>query len=214
MNCIICQSDTKELVHPDNGQVFHECLSCHFIKKNSTHHLTSEKELEQYEHHENSIDDPRYVAFFEKFLDAAVFPFTDEGREGLDFGSGPEPVLAQLLKRDYGYNMTIYDLFYSLEETYRNKTFDLITTTEVVEHIPDPLPIFLELKDLMKEDSILAVMTLFQPKDEKEFWNWHYIRDFTHISFFTPEAMRIISEKAGLEIIYCDNHRYTTFRKK
>ena len=214
MQCRICQNDTRELVHPSNGQVFHECLNCHFISKDPAFYLDSEKEFEVYERHENSIEDPRYVAFFEKFLNAAVLPFVSEGKKAFDFGSGPSPVLAQLLERDYGYNVAIYDLYYAPERTYPGQKFDLITTTEVVEHIPEPLDTFAELTTLMKEDSILAVMTLFHPKDDSKLWGWHYIRDFTHISFFTPEAMQIIADKVGLEVVYCDDYRYTTFKLK
>lgn len=214
MQCRICQHDTKRLEHPSNGQVFHECVNCRFISKDPAFYLSSEKEFKQYEQHENSIEDPRYVAFFEKFLQAAVFPFVIEGRKALDFGSGPSPVLAQLLERDYGYDVTIYDLFYEPETVYQNQTYDLITSTEVMEHIPDPLETFRELETLMKADTVLAVMTLFHPKDINELWGWHYIRDFTHISFFTPEAMQIVADTVGFELVYCDDYRYTTFKLK
>lgn len=214
MHCRICQHDTKRLEHPSNGQVFHECVNCQFIFKDPKFYLTSEKEFKQYEQHENSINDPRYVAFFEKFLQSAVFPFVSDGKKALDFGSGPSPVLAQILERDYDFDVTIYDLFYEPDTDYKNQTYDLITTTEVMEHIPDPLETFKELKTLMKEDTILAVMTLFHPEDEEKLWGWHYIRDFTHISFFTPEAMQIVADKVGLELVYCDDYRYTTFKLK
>lgn len=213
MTCIICSGLTRELVNPSDGQFFYECLYCHFIKKDPKHYLSEKKEFEQYEHHENSIEDPKYVEFFEKHLHAAVFPFVGEGKKAFDFGSGPSPVLAHLLERDYGYDMTIYDLFYSPEKRHEGKTFDLITTTEVVEHIPDPIETFKELKGLMKDDGILSVMTLFHPIDEKTFWEWHYTRDYTHILFFTPEAMQAIADKVGLEVIYSDDFRYTTFKK-
>ncbi|WP_423190254.1 class I SAM-dependent methyltransferase [Alkalibacterium sp. f15] len=214
MQCKICQHETRELVHPGNGQLFHECLNCQFIFKNPAFYLSSEKEFEQYEHHENSIEDTRYVAFFEKYLQAAVLPFVSDGKKAFDFGSGPSPVLAQILERDYDYHVTIYDLFYAPEKTYENQLYDVITTTEVMEHIPDPIETFKELKTLMKADAILVVMTLFHPKDDNKLWGWHYIRDFTHISFFTPEAMQILADKIGLEVIYCDDQRYTTFKLK
>lgn len=40
-------------------------------------------------------------------------------KSGLDFGSGPSPVLAMIMERDYGFDMDIYDLFYSPEKPYR-----------------------------------------------------------------------------------------------
>lgn len=214
MLCRICQSETKECVHPDNGHVFHDCLNCRFVSKDPGDYLSPEKEFDQYEQHENSIHDPSFVAFFERFLQAAVFPYVSDGKKAFDFGSGPSPVLAQLLERDYEYDVTIYDLFYAPEKTYKDKTFDVITTTEVMEHVPDPIEVFKELKAVMKEDSILAVMTLFRPDDSEAFFEWPYLCDFTHISFFTPKAMQIAADKIGLEVIYCDDSRYTTFKLK
>lgn len=42
---------------------------------------------------------------------------------------------------------------------------------------------------------------------------WHYVRDLTHVSFFMLKTMKIIGEKLGLDIIYSDHHRYTTFKR-
>ncbi|WP_027108016.1 class I SAM-dependent methyltransferase [Lacticigenium naphthae] len=215
MNCKICQSPTIEKVDPHHGTVFHECSACLFISRDSTAYISQEEEFQIYENHNNSIDDPRYVDFFMKFLTAAVFPYLkNDQRQALDFGSGPSPVLAQLMERDFEFLYTLYDKFYEPDPHYSNQKYDLITTTEVVEHIADPIPIFKELTSLLKEDGIFAVMTLFHKKDPEKFFGWHYMRDLSHVSFFTPEAMEIIAEKCGLQIIYCDNYRYTTFKKK
>lgn len=214
MQCIICEHVTHILQHPKARSKYHACSTCGFISKDSDYHVSMEEEFKVYETHENSIEDERYVAFFEKFLNAAVFPFVNGGKEAFDFGSGPSPVLAELMERDYGYDYTIYDKFYAPEKRYTGKKFDLITSTEVMEHIANPYPVFEELSDLLKEDSIFSVMTLFPPKDNENFFSWRYMRDETHLSFYTPKVMEILAEKVGLLIIYCDDYRYTTFKKK
>ena len=214
MHCIICEKSTYPIKHPNLETTYHVCSFCGFISKDKTFHLTDNQEFQLYELHENSIDDEKYVAFFESFLQEAVLPFTNKGKEALDFGSGPSPVLAQLMERDYGYDCTIYDKFYAPTTNYHAKKYDLITSTEVMEHIENPLPVFKEFKDLIKDDGIISVMTLFSPNIDENIFGWHYLRDSTHISIFTPKSMNIIAEKIGLEIIYCDNIRYTTFRKK
>lgn len=213
MQCAICKCQTISMRHPTTKHLFHFCPNCEFIQKDASHYLTDQEEFIQYEFHENSIDDPNYVAFFEKFLNKAVFPYVPKGKRGLDFGSGPSPVLSQLMERDYGYDFTIYDKFYAPDSLYTSKTYDLITSTEVIEHIEDPLAVFKKWVSLMKEDAILSVMTLLHPEKEEDFWNWFYIRDLTHISFFSARTMAVVAERVGLEIIYCDNNRYTTFRK-
>ena len=100
MRCIICDHSTNILLHPTLKTRYHACSACGFISKDANDYISSEEEFSVYENHENSIEDERYVAFFEKFLHEAVFPFVNEGKQAFDFGSGPSPVLAQLMERD------------------------------------------------------------------------------------------------------------------
>lgn len=174
--------------------------------------VAPEAELQIYNNHNNSIDDPRYVAYFKRFLDDAVIPFCGGGRKGLDFGSGPSPVLAEILERDYGYSMDIYDLFFASDRVYEDKRYDLVTSTEVVEHLENPMDHFQLFRNLLKEDGLLAIMTQFHPKDDDEFMEWHYIRDKSHISFYTPKTMAIIGKLIGLKIVYTDDIRYTSYK--
>ncbi|WP_343184988.1 class I SAM-dependent methyltransferase [Anoxynatronum sibiricum] len=190
---------------------YHVCEQCDFIFKEAADIINSDEELRIYNCHQNSIHDPRYVAYFERFLKDAVFPHMNYGRNGLDFGSGPSPVLAQLLERDHGYNMDVYDLFYAPEKVYVGKRYDLITSTEVVEHMRDPMEYFQLFRTLLKPDGILAVMTLFHRNDTNHFLNWHYVRDRSHISFYTPKTMQYMAEKTGLKMIHTNLERYTTF---
>ena len=210
--CKICGSSTREIHHPMFGN-YHHCLVCDFISKDKDFIVTPKEEFEMYENHNNSIDDPRYVEFFYKFLNRAVFDYVGEGKEGFDFGSGPSPVLAQILEEYHGYRMDIYDLFYATDKSYVGKRYDLITSTEVVEHLEDPMPYFKLFAELLKDDGILAIMTLFHIKDQEDFKEWHYIRDHTHISFYTRKTFEYIAKVVGLKIIYNNNERYITLGK-
>jgi hypothetical protein len=176
--------------------------------------LTPEEERWVYDQHCNSLDDPAYVAYFKRFIDSAVIDFAGKGRNGLDFGSGPSPVLSAILERDYGFSMDSYDLFYAPDKIYQNKKYDLITSTEMVEHLQDPLRYFKRFKSLLDENGLLAVMTLFHPDEDLDFLNSHYVRDKTHISFFSLKTMVRISELIGLDIVYTDQKRYISFRTK
>ena len=207
--CIICGSSTRVIHHPKIAD-FHHCPTCDFIAKDKQHLISKQEEFEIYERHHNSIDDPVYVEYFNRFLLDAVFPFVQVGKQGFDFGSGPSPVLAQILKRDHDYQMDIYDLFYAPSKTYIDKQYDLITATEVIEHLADPLKTFRILAQLLKPNGILAIMTLFHHNDDKTFLTWHYIRDHSHISFYTPKTMEYIAEQVGLKMIYTNDLRYTT----
>ena len=210
--CKICGSETEGFHHEKFGMIFHQCRGCSFIWKDSSVHVGPEEEFEIYETHNNSIHDEKYVRYLKDFVDAAVIPFIGGGGKGLDFGSGPVPVLSTILERDYGFSMDIFDKFYATEKVYSDKSYDLIISTEVVEHLDDPLKYFRLFKGLLEDDGVLAIMTLFHPEDRESFLDWFYIRDQSHISFYTPRTFEVISEKLGLDFIYTDNHRYSTFR--
>lgn len=211
MKCKICGSETEKIYHPRWGHKYHYCKYCDFIAKDESELISQEEELQIYNQHNNSIEDPKYVAYFYKFLKEAVFEYTSEGKSGFDFGSGPSPVLAELLKKNHGYTMDIYDKFYSTQKVYLNQKYDLVTATEVVEHLTNPVEYFELFAGLLKEKGVLSVMTLFHKCDEEHFWNWHYIRDKSHISFYTSKTMQTIAEQVGLKVIYTNDIRYTTF---
>ena len=102
-------------------------------------------------------------------------------------------------------------MLFRSDKVYLGKHYDLITTTEVVEHLQDPLEYFRLFSKLLKPDGVLAVMTLFHQNDQAHFLNWHYIRDRSHISFYTAKTMKYIASQVGLKVIYSNNKRFTTF---
>lgn len=148
-----------------------------------------------------------------KFIDGAVAKYVNvENVQCLDFGSGPQPVLAELLEREFGWTVDVYDKFYAPEKVYEGRVYDLITATEVVEHLSDPLQYFKLFKELLQSNGILSVMTLLHPGKD-DFITWSYINDPSHISFVSVKTLEVISGIVGLEILYCDNIRYATFSR-
>jgi len=211
--CKICAASTKELIHPSTDQRFYRCEQCDFVFKSEIHYLSANDALKEYDLHTNSIEDSSYVDYFKRFIDSAVVGYVTIGRKGLDFGSGPSPVLAKILERDYGFDMDIYDLFYAPEKVSQDRRYDLITSTEVVEHLADPLAFFKFARDHLREDGLLAVMTLFHPEEDEAILKSHYLRDMTHISFLSLKTMKTVAALTGLEVVYTDHKRYTAFRK-
>ncbi len=212
-SCRVCGHLTTEWTHLRMAAKYFYCNHCEFISKDETMRVTPEEAFAIYNTHKNSIDDQRYVSYFQKFLKAAVFPFSNGNKNGFDFGSGPDPVLAQLLTRDYGYEMDIYDLYYAPDRLYTGKTYDLITSTEVAEHIPEPLNYFRQLKSLLTDTGTLAIMTQFHQNNALHFSDWHYARDKSHISFYTEKTMKTIAQKIGLKVVFTNHTQYTTFVK-
>lgn len=218
--CKICSREIVELIEPVKGKRYYYCMQCSFIGLAEEYYLSLERERERYLLHQNSWHDERYVAMFEQFMQKSIFPFHDHIRAALDFGSGPQPVLARCLS-GHGIEVDIYDIYFASEQVYLHRTYDLITCTEVLEHLANPLPVFVLLKELLNPGGILAVMTLFHPVEQpltsqgvELFFNWWYRRDATHISFFRPETFCYLATLFDLELIYSDGKNTLTFRKK
>lgn len=208
--CKVCNYSTTVISHPKFGDYFY-CCNCEFISKDESNRLNEEEEKLRYSIHNNSIEDKDYVDYLCRFLNRALIPFVGEGKKGLDFGSGPIPVLAQLLEEKFNYRMDTYDYYFSPEKVYIGKTYDLVTSTEVVEHLNNPLQYFNLFSKLLKPKGILAIMTQFHKNDKDHFLSWSYIRDRSHISFYTTKTLEYIADKVGLKVIYTDNFKYITF---
>lgn len=211
VNCLVCEMETESLYHSKFDMLYFQCKKCGFIFKDRHKILPSSDEFACYEGHENSIEDPRYVAFFLKFLTKAVFPFFNGG-EALDFGSGPEPVLAQILRKYFRIKVDIYDKYYAPYPVFEEKEYDMILCTEVAEHLDDPQHYFALFSKHLKKEGMLSIMTLIK-QQEQDFLSWHYMRETTHISFYTKESLEYLAEKNGLAIVYTDNRRYITLKK-
>ena len=211
MICKICGSLTKEIDDFSLKKLYHFCPSCEAIFLDPDHYLSSNEEHTLYGHHQNSLENEGYVAMFENFLDF----FWDEltcKQKSLDFGSGPTPVLSSLIERR-GVKVECYDKFYQPQKCYENQMYDFITSTEVFEHLDDPLGTFSLLSQHLNPNGILALMTLFHTNDEVHFLQWWYRRDPTHIVFYTPKTLEMMAQKCGLRCIKTDEKRVIVFKK-
>ncbi len=124
-----------------------------------------------------------------------------ENSSGLDFGSGPGPLLKQMFE-EQGHSMAIFDSFYSPRDEVFNNTYDFITATEVVEHLHKPLGELDRLWSQLRPQGYLGIMTSLNLPDQ-DFSSWHYIKDETHVVFFAPETMTWLAKRwtAQLEFI-------------
>lgn len=211
MKCIICTHETKSFTHPKTNVLFHECPHCKVIFKDPMHHPTEVEEHKRYLEHENSINNEGYVNFLTSFIDKAIKPYIKSGYI-LDFGSGPEAVLAELLKKS-GYQTETYDPFFDPEFNHEEK-YDMITLTEVFEHVKNPLNELKFIDEHLKQGGYFSMMTLLYPEDKASFCTWFYIRDLTHIIFYHSETYRYISSLMNWSVILDDQKRMVIFKKK
>lgn len=171
--------------------------------------IPPDQEKKEYSFHQNNFENEGYVNMFRDFIETAIRPYKAEIKTALDFGSGPGPVLAELLRRE-GFNVDIYDKHFAPEKVYLNKKYDLITATEVFEHLKDPVATLKLLKSRLNKNGIIAIMTLFHPNDEEHFKKWWYRRDSTHISFYTPRTFKLMANLVGMKILMVDGKNTCT----
>mgnify|MGYP003930634237 CR=1 FL=1 len=119
-------------------------------------------------------------------------------QNGLDFGSGPGPVLSMMLESE-GYQMTLFDPYYAPSADALQKRYDFVTCTETVEHFHHPGKEWQLLVKLVKPGGWLGIMTKLV-EDLNDFPNMHYITDMTHVSFFTRKTFLFLAEKDNLHV--------------
>ena len=208
--CKICSKPT-EIIEAINKK-YHFCKNCNFIFLDKNFIISNKKEEERYLKHENTIKNKDYVKIFENFIKEIEENKTNI-KHALDFGCGPGNVLKNTLQ-DKNIKTDSYDIYFQKEKIYDSKKYDLITCTEVFEHLKNPLNTTKLLKNHLSNNGIIAIMTLFHPENREDFQKWWYITDETHISFFTPKTFEKIAFLLNLEISFINSKNMVFLKKK
>lgn len=205
MQCLLCQSPNSnafKVVKKPERSYFH-CEDCDFIFMNPAERLTSEEEKQRYDLHQNE-ESAGYLAFFDPLIKGVTDHFKAAGVESLaltslDYGCGPTATLSKLLSA-HGFETSNYDAFYFTDTETLKRTYHLITSTEVWEHLHNPKMEIERMLSLLKPGGILAIMTSAH-KGEAAFHDWHYRRDLTHVGFFSERSMNWIAERFRLHVV-------------
>lgn len=191
--CILCGAVASQL---KLDRKYYHCSRCDLIYLDRAHLPGLEEERQRYLQHDNTAGCPGYVRMFEQFL-TAIRPALGRPGRALDFGCGPGPVLAAML-RQQGWDTDTYDpLFFP--GSIEGEQYDLITATEVLEHVHTPLPVWRQLARLLRPRGVLAIMTHFHP-GPASFSAWWYRRDPTHVTFYSAATMDWVGNTLGLAV--------------
>lgn len=193
-NCLICNSETKELHDPQMKVTYDVCQRCDFILKQEEFFLDEETEKGRYDLHNN--DSEGYKNSFDDVVNNYIKKLNP--RRILDYGSGPYPVLTKILEQDYQVNH--YDPFYHNDKGYLDHHYSLIVLSEVIEHMHQPLDELKHVLGLLEQNGYLIILTHLRHMKEDEFLNWWYRRDRTHVGFYSEKTFERIALDLELEL--------------
>ncbi|MEZ0390684.1 MAG: class I SAM-dependent methyltransferase [Pseudobdellovibrionaceae bacterium] len=210
MQCPLCHSHSlKTLKHQQvSGEQF-LCQICDLIFKSPDLYLNWSEQKSRYDHHQNQMENPGYVDFFEQLLEP-LRPYLPLHQKALDWGAGPgeKPVLAELLKKE-GLKVETYDPIYQPEPP--QGLYEVITSTEVFEHFQGPRECIEKILLHLTSGGILAGLTQFH-QGPQHFEKWWYVKDPTHVVFYSEKTFKWIGQQWGLEVLFLDNPVFI-FRK-
>ncbi|MDH4161935.1 MAG: class I SAM-dependent methyltransferase [Nitrospirota bacterium] len=210
MTCPLCSAKTVADYCRDTVREYLRCDRCGLVFVPGRFHLSPEDEKKRYDLHRNAPDDPGYRGF----LNRLFIPVNERlapASTGLDFGSGPEPLLSRMFG-EAGHTMRSYDPFYGPFSIPGEQRFDFITASEVVEHLRQPRKELDQLWALLRPGGFLGIMT--QPLVEQSaFPAWHYKNDRTHILFFSPPTFLWLAEHWGADLTFPEKD-LVIFRKR
>ncbi len=200
--CPLCRNRAAVFFYRDSQREYERCPACRLIFVPPVYHLSPAEEKAEYDLHQNTADDPGYQRFLNRLFQP-VNRLLPVGSRGLDFGCGPGPELARMFDRA-GHRMKVYDPYYAADASVLEVRYDFITASEVLEHLRAPGRVLDSLYAGLKPGGLLGMMTGLV-KDRAAFSKWHYIRDPTHICFFSPESFQWLADKWKTEIQIIDN---------
>lgn len=195
--CPLCLDSIRQLFLPIETWIYWHCQNCDLRYMDPRFHLRADDERDRYLLHEPGEDG--YRNFVTPLL-IRVRELAGPDSRVLDFGSGPHPVLASWLA-EMGYAVTAYDPFFSPIQV--EGLYDLIVACEVMEHLYSPGRELTGLFKLLKPGGALVFMTDLMAEG-KNFADWYYRRDPTHVCFYSRRTCEWIASRHGGEQLFVD----------
>lgn len=192
MTCPLCADPGSIPYHRDRVRAYHRCRRCALVFVPPESWLDHASEKARYDQHRNDPADERYRRFLAQ-LTKPLLERVPPGSIGLDFGSGPGPALTVMLE-EAGMQMRLFDPIYAPDQTIWDGRYGFIAASEVVEHLRDPAEELDRLFGVLEPGGWLGVMTKWVGAHD-DFVAWRYIRDLTHVAFYSPRTLRWIAQR-------------------
>lgn len=104
------------------------------------------------------------------------------------------------------------------EANYPDKSFDVITLFEIVEHVGDPLVLIAECRRILKPGGVLVINTpnadSWTAQFMKERWEgFSLIGLGGHVSFFTPSSIRFLARTINMDVARIETRNVRFYEK-
>ena len=145
---------------------------------------------------------------------AELFGPDGRGVRHLDYGGGIG-LMSDLLQ-GAGWNSKSYDPFVDRDVKLQDLgKFDLITSFEVFEHVPDPARLVDDLASLLREDGLVYFSTLVTEASiaphQRLTW-WYAAPRNGHISLYTRQSLALLGARQGFRFGSIDSNLHMYWR--
>lgn len=191
-------------------QEYFSCQECSLVYLSAKNFLSLEAEKTRYLSHNNDLRQNAY----RQHLNLLWQPLKERLKnksQGLDYGSGPEPALSQLMAEE-GFVVKIWDPFFCKDLSVFEHSYDFITCLEVIEHCHKPNEEIDCMYSLLKKGGYMAMGTSLL-MDGIDFLKWYYRMDPTHVIFFREKTLAWLAQHWSMEIVY-QTPKVFIFRKE
>jgi len=199
MICNLCHASDCPRLNTNGKRTFHYCGRCQLISAPPHEHLSLFEEKQRYSHHRNFADNPDYVRYLTEFS-REIDRIPTEHPAILDFGSGPEYVLARVL-REKGMLCEPYDPLYGIGKEALLKQYDIVILCETIEHLRDLRAELRLCGRICKKTGYIVIRTQHYATKESV-PSWWYAIDETHINFFNDYSFSYMASLLDMKVFY------------
>lgn len=208
-NCIICNNKTEHYFDKNFntkylGKVeYFRCPNCGFVHSDTHYSMNQSKweDLNKFYNMESYDIEREFFEHKPPYLQQALFFQILEKnniiKKGnwLDYGAGLGN-FNNILKKYFNLQIDNYDKYFNPKLDIKPRSYDLVFSSAVLEHITSFKPLE-EMLTGLKSDAAFAFHTVVCERIPKDS-NWFYLLPF-HCSFFTNRSMQIFMDNYGFD---------------
>jgi len=195
---------------------YRRCANCKFLFTDAFDHWTHDDFRRYIYNDEYILVDPDYRTARPRVNAEYVvrhWAATKAETHVLDFGGGNDTFCAAL--RESGFPIAVtYDPMVPEFATPPRGKYDLVTSFETFEHLPDPIAGIASILEFAADPGLIFFTTLLQPSDfDQQGLNWWYVGPRNgHVSLFSRQALTAAWQRYGYKVASLADNIHFAFR--